>query len=258
MVQQSVTGTGAYDGTQYGRAKGRFPLSGEATINQVVRVSARLLGTQPNAYTLQFYDAGVGTPVTATHATANGSAITVTLRRKSTGSVEAVASEVALAINQARLGIAASYEGDGNGVVTPMAATPIGNLQLGVDPDLRGPNADQYIWALPLNASAGFFYFEQDAPLLVHQFEALFSDLPSGLSSVTISRVNLDSNLEPIAGESVPIFVWENLSTARPDIAFSDVGIILHPFQALTVAAPETVPGLVRFDVRRTAGYPYP
>lgn len=255
MVQQSVTGTGQFNGANYGRALGRFPASATLGMNTVVRVAARLHGTDANAYTVSFVDPGIDTANTV--ATQLGSAITVTLRRQS-GVIAATSQNVAEAINRAGLPISASYEGNGNGAVAAQAATPIINVKSGADSSLRGPNADQFIWSLPSNTDGGLFYFENDQQILIHQFEALFNVPSGGPYTVTVSRVNLDSNLEVISGESIPVFVWEHLSTARPDVAFSDVGIIVHPFQALSVATTGALTGVVRFDVRKTAGYPYP
>jgi hypothetical protein len=92
----------------------------------------------------------------------------------------------------------------------------------------------------------------------VFQFESLFNSVGVGPETVTVSRANLDPNLEVIAGETIPVFVWNNLTSARPDIAFSDVGIILQPQQALLVSVTNNLTGVARFDLRKTAGYPYP
>jgi hypothetical protein len=258
LVQQVVYGTGTFDGSPYGRARSSFPLSpGSGDENKVVNVSARLFGAKQNALTLEFYDAGVGARVDYTLVEQLGSAITVTLRRAVSGAPLATSSEVAEAINNTSLSVVASYGGDGNGVVTPMAATAIDNVQLGVDPALRGPNANQYIWAIPVNHSAGLFYFEQDTDVVVKQFEAVFNIPSGGPYTVTVSRVNLDTNFEPRVDEKVPVFVWGQLTASKPDIAFSDAALLLHPYQALIVEVTGGLSGLVRFDVRKTAGYPY-
>ena len=44
---------------------------------------------------------------------------------------------------------------------------------------------------------------EQEQPVLVHQFEAKFDIASGGPYTVTIKRVNLTPNLEPIAGEDI-------------------------------------------------------
>ena len=258
LVQQSVTGAGAFDGSEYGRALGRFPLAAAPGANNVVRISARLYGLDGNNYQLQMLDLGAGINNPATTVSEQGSKIVVTLRRSAGGGILATAQEVADAINRARLGVGAWYEGSGNGVVAAQAATAINNVRVGVNSTQRGPNVEQYIWSLPTGTNGGFFYFEQDHPVLVHQFEAAFNIPSGGPHTVTVSRVNLTPNLEPIAGESIPVFVWNQLTPLRPDISFSDVGILLHPLQALTVATSSALTGVARFDVRKSAGYPFP
>ena len=259
MVQQSVSGVGGtFSGAEYGRAKGRFPLGAAPGANTVVCVSAKLYGVASNVYTLSMFDNGAGTNVLATTVQLLGNEARVTLRRTSGGGIQATAAEVATAINSANLPIAAWYEGNGNGVVAAQSALPIGNLAQGFNASLRGPNANQFIWSLPATTPGGFFYFENQEPIMVFQFESLFNSVGVGPETVTVSRANLNPNLEVIAGETIPVFVWNNLTTSRPDISFSDVGIILQPQQALLVAVTNNLTGVARFDLRKTAGYPYP
>ena len=245
LVQQICSGTGTFNGTEYGRAKGVIT---NADPNAIVRISSRLYGVVPNAYTIEFYDAGAGVVVPATTASQNGAAIRVTLRRNALALL-ATAAEVAAAINGTPTGIVAVYNGTGNGVVAAQAPMAITNSALGVDPAIRGPNDDQYLWYYPVNQNGGFFYFEQMRAITVRQFEALFT-VGVGTFTVTVSRVNLNSNLEPIAGESVPVFVWSSLTSARPDIAVAEPGLSLLPMQALQVTTSGGgLSGLVRFEV---------
>jgi hypothetical protein len=151
----------------------------------------------------------------------------------------------------------AVYNGTGNGVVAAYGPAAANNSALGVDPAIRGANNEQYLYFVPANTSAGFFFFEQEETITVRQFEALFT-VPGGTYTVTVYRVNLNSNYEPILSEAIPVFVWDGITTTRPDIAFSDVGIILHPAQALRVVVNGGgLPGVVRFDVRKGGRYPY-
>jgi len=257
LVQQSTVAGGAFTGAEYGRAIGRFPLAAAPGANNVVRISARLYGLDGNAYRLQMVDPGSGVNNLATTVAEQGSTIVVTLRRSIAGGILATAQEVADAINRARLGVAAWYEGNGNAVVAPQAATLINNVRSGVNAALRGPDAQQYIWSLPAAVNGGFFYFEQEQPVVAHQFEAKF-DIPSGGPfTVTVSRVNLTPNLEPIPSESIPVFVWDQLTPSRPDIAIADMGVTLHPLQALQVVTSSSLTGIVRFDVRKSPSYPY-
>lgn len=258
LVQQSVTTGGAFTGAEYGRAIGRFPFVAAPGDNTVVRISARLYGLDGNAYQLQLLDPGVGVNYPATTVTQQGSKVIVTLRRSAMGGLQATAQEVSDAINRARLGVAAWYEGNGNGVVAPQGALAINNLASGVNSALRGPNAEQYIWSLPTSTNGGLFYFEQEQPLLIQQFEAKFNVLSGGPYTVTVERVNLTPNLEPILPEAIPVFVWDLLTVSRPDIAIADMAVALHPQQALRVSTNTPLTGVVRFDVRRLAGYPFP
>lgn len=245
LVQQICSGSGKFNGTEYGRAKGVIT---NANPNAIVRVSARLYGTIGNAYTIQFIDAGAGVVVPATVASVSGYSVNVKLRRDALA-ILATAAEVVDAINSAPLGIVAVYNGTGNGVVAAQAPIPITNTAFGFDPAVRGPNDDQYLWYYPTNQNGGFFYFEQMRAITVRQFEALFT-VGVGTFTVTVSRVNLNSNLEPIAGESVPVFVWDQLTSVRPDIAVAEPGLSLLPMQALQVTTSGGgLPGIARFEV---------
>lgn len=252
MVQQSVSGTGVFNGSEYGRAKATLP-NGDP--NAVVRVSARLYGSTSNAYSVELVDRGASIVVPQTVIEQTGAAIRVILRRSSSA-ILATAQEVAAAINALGVagGVCAIYGGTGNGVVSAAAAVL---LTGGVNPVDRADNHTQYVYVHPVNTSGGFFYFEQEETITVRQFECKFV-VPGGTYSVTVSRVNLNENLEPILAEAVPCFVHDLLTVSKPDIAFADVGILLHPRQGLLVEVDGGgLPGVVRFDVRKGARYPY-
>lgn len=252
LVQQSVSGTGVFDGSEYGRAKATLP-NGDA--NAVVRLSARLYGSASNAYSVELVDRGGSIVVPTTVIEQSGAAIRVILRRSSVA-ILATAQEVAAAINALGLagGVCATYGGTGNGVVSAASAV---SLTGGVNPVDRAGNHTQYVYVHPVNVSGGFFYFEQEETITVRQFECKFQ-VPGGTYAVTVSRVNLNENLEPIMAESIPCFVHDLLTVDKPDIAFADVGILLHPRQGLLVTVDGGgLPGVVRFDVRKGARYPY-
>ena len=254
MAQQVVSGTGVFDGSEYGRAKGTVT---NADPDAVVRISARLYGTAPNAYTIQFVDAGTGVAVPATTVEQVGALIRVVLRRTVELGIVATASEVAAAINNAPTGIVATYGGTGNGVVSAMSAQSINNDESGVDAVISGPSSERVLYYLPVNENGGFFYFEQEETLSIRQFEAKFV-VSSGTYTVSVERVNLNSNLEIESTESIPNFVWESITASRPDIAYADNNLYLHPRQALRViTSGGGLSGIVRFDARRTGGYPY-
>lgn len=254
MAQQVVSGTGVFNGTEYGRAKGVVT---NADPNAVVRISARLYGTAPNSYTIAFVDAGAGVSVAATTVTQEGPAIRVTLRRSGELGLLATAAEVASAINRSSTGIVATYGGTGNGTVTAMAAQAITNTASGADSVIAGPSNEQVLTYLPVNENGGFFYFEQEETLAIRQFEAKFT-VGGGTYTVTVERVNLNDNLEPVSAEAIPVFVWEDITSTRPDTAYSGARIYLQPRQALRVTTSGGgLPGIVRFDAQRMAGYPY-
>jgi hypothetical protein len=251
MVQQIVSGSGGFTGSDYGRAVG--VVNGNTADNSLA-LSARFYGERANDYTLQLFDSGTSTVQVATTATLSGNHVTVTLSR--TGSaLTATAIDVARAINAVpNLGIVARHTGTGQGIMAATALTPL--MSGGAEPHFRGQPPSLFLWALPTNSNGGLFFFEQEETILVRQFESSFSNI-TGVQSVTVLRVNLDEKLQPITEGAIPVFVWDQLTSAKPNIAFSDVGIILHQNQALKVITTSNLPGVVRFDVRKGARYPY-
>jgi hypothetical protein len=252
-VQQSVSGTGAFTGVDYGRARGQIS---HADPNAVVLVSAKHYGTTPNSYTVAFIDAGAGVTVPGTTVQQIGPAIRVTLRRSANAGVLATAAEVANAINAANTGIAAHYGGTGNGVVSAVPPTPITSEALGADPVVVGPNRDMFNYYVPVNQNAGLFYFENEVPLVLREFQAKFI-IGGGTHSVQVLKVPLNPRLQPINSEAIPIFNWSLLSSTQPDIAFADGSIVVHPRQAIQVITSSQLPGIVRLTVQRSAIFPY-
>jgi len=123
IIQHVARGTGYFSGSDHGRARVTIT---NADPNATVRAAARLYGPLANALTLEFIDRGTGVAVPATVVEVVGTAVKVTLRRLSTGSVLATGQEVAQAINaQERCPIRAVPNGDGTGVVAAVAATAL-------------------------------------------------------------------------------------------------------------------------------------
>lgn len=243
VVSQQASGTGAFTGADYGRAKLTVP-NGDA--NAVVRVAAKLYGTICNGLTIEFVDRGLGNAVAATTVEQVGTAIRVILRRLTTGSVLATAAEVAAAINaftEFPLPIGAVAGGTGLGVVGAVAPTALAS---GVNPTT---SPDVYRWGL-VNTNFGLFHFEQDGSVVIRQIEAKFT-ISSGTHTFTVSRVPLNEAFEPVTAEALPVFVYENLTTARPDIAISDIEVLVPPRWALQVVTSSALVGIVRMDVRR-------
>ena len=115
----------------------------------------------------------------------------------------------------------------------------------------------QYLWNLPLNGNGGFIDLENENPMWVLGFAARFSSFPPGASTITVSRVRLDTVFRPILSEAVPIFVYSNLQTSAPDIAYTDVRQVIHPGQGLLVTSSGPSIGFFNLDVTRAADFPY-
>lgn len=250
-VQQSVAGTGIFNGTDFGRARvvlGPFAGGG------IIRVAARLYGTDANTYLIQLADPGAGLNYPATTVELVGTTILVKLRRSTFGGILATPGEVAAAINgqtAVQFPIRAFAQVDTGicDVVAPVALTG------GLNPnDISGTPAypnQQFQW-LRTNLNGGFFHFEQEEPILVRQFEAKM--LLSGPLTLTWSIVNLTRDFTAVVGEKIPVFV-KDLTLAAPDITVTDVRIPLMSNQALVCDC--AVAGLVRVVARREARFPY-
>lgn len=246
LVSQQVLGTGQFDGSEYGRA--RVTLANDA-LTDVVTVAARRYGSAANSYTIQLIDQGAGQVVSTTQVQQVGSAVRVYLRRAALGDPLATAAEVAAAINDfhrwSGQPLCARYEGTGADLCDAVAATP---LTGGADPAVN--DGVSFRWAPASDPDLGFFYFEQEVPMVVTQFEAAFT-IAGGPNVLTISRVPLDSVLDPIQTEAIPLFVHSSLAAATPDVALSDIRFVLPPRWALLVETDAALPGVVRMDVRR-------
>lgn len=124
VVSQKISGTGQFNGTDYGRAKATLP---HASPNGVVRVASRVYGAGANALSVEYVDRGVSNVVAATVVEQVGPATRVILRRAALGSPLATAAEVAAAINAFTIPraypLGAVYGGDGTGVVAALAPT---------------------------------------------------------------------------------------------------------------------------------------
>jgi hypothetical protein len=249
-VQQSVTGTGVFNGTDFARARVTLgPFGGGG----VIRFAARLYGTPSNAYSVQLVDPGAGVAYPATTVEQNGSVIKVHLRR-STIAILATPGEVAIAIN-AQMNFAfplRAFAQVDTGVCDAVAATP---LTSGADPseilgDELYPN-QLFKW-VRVNLDGGYFHFEQREPILVRQFEAkMILSFPTTLKW---SIVNLTADFMNITAEKIPVFV-QDLTLAAPDITVTDVRIPLMFNQALVCDCAAA--GLVRVVARREARFPY-
>jgi hypothetical protein len=252
LVQQNVTGLNSFDGTEYGRA--RLTVGPGLGDNRTVWIAARLYGAASNLITVQFVDMGPGYTVGSTYVQQAGSSVLVYLRR-SVGAVLATSAEVATALNAFTaytapgFALRARAEGDGLGVVSAQAATP---LTGGQDSSRQG---SQYLWTPAGNG--GFFHFEHDVPMWVLGFAAKFTIGSPGPYTVSVSRVRLNDDFTPILAEKIGIFYYTSLAPSTPDVSYTDVKQLLHPNQALLVETSAPLPGFVNFDVTRAGEYPY-
>lgn len=253
FVQQKVTGTGTFDGTEYGRA--RRTVDPGVGANGIVQYAARLYGADANALTIQYVDAGAGITIAATTVTQVGPAITVILRRSS-GAILATATEVAAAVNaytsrgQGAFAIRAYVPGTGASVVTATVALAFTG---GANPTT---DVTQYFWDIPVNGNAGFFHFEQDYPVWVLGFSANFNVLYSGEITVDVTRIRLNEDFTP-TGEEYSFYKYPCLTSTDGKISYTDVKQLVHPRQAMKVSISVATTGYVGFDVQRAAEFPY-
>lgn len=251
LVQQRVTGTGVYSALEFGRAKVTLP-NGDP--NAVVYVAAKAYGLGANALTISLVDLGAGITYPTTTVTQVGGVVTVTLQRDSIGGLQARAVDVADAINAfLAFGtpLRARFGGTGLGIVAALAPLAFtGGLDPVLGPAYAGALTNVFKWTRD-NLDAGFFFFEQETDLILRQLEFNFTGVGASLS-LTVSRVNLDAGLEPIATEKVPFFEG-TITPSAPDLAVSDVRVLLHPFQAVLVECAAA--GVARVDVARAGAF---
>jgi len=253
FVQQKVTGTGTFDGTEYGRA--RRTVDSGVGVDGIVRYAARIYGASANSLTIQYVDAGAGLTIPATTVTQIGPAITVILRR-TTNALQATATEVAAAINafasrnSPSFAIRAYVPGTGATIVAATAALAFTG---GADPAV---DVTQYFWDIPVNGNGGFFHFEQDYPVWVLGFSANFNVLLAGPLTVEVSRIRLNEDFTP-AGEEYSFFKYPCLTPTDGKISYTDIKQLVHPRQAMRVTISAATTGYIGFDVQRAAEFPY-
>jgi len=256
LVQQAVSGGGALNGTEYGRA--RVTLDPGSGPNGMIYVASQLYGTASNAITVELVNAGAGAVVSSTLVQQVGSAIRVILRR-SAGAVLANAAEVVAAINNftAYTGLAfavrARAGGNGTGLASAVAATAMTG---GANPLVDGT---QYLWTMPAAQNAGFFHFEHTVPLYIKGLAARFSLPGAGPYTLKLQRVRLNADYTPILAEAVNWWVYSGLTTTDDayDIAYTDVQQLLHPGQGLLVITSAPIDGFISLDVGRAGEFPY-
>lgn len=254
LIQYKVSGTGGFNGTEYGRARVTVdPLLGP---DAIVHFASRLYGAASNALSIEFVDAGAGVVVSATTVTQTGFAIRVLLRRSAIALL-ATAAEVAEAVNAftaySSQAFAVSARAGGTGATVVNAVGPM-LFTGGVDPVREG---SQYLWTLPTNQDAGFVHLENTVPMWILGFSARFDVLLPGPFSVTLQRVRLNPDFTPIADEAVSLFMFDGLTPTAVDIAYTDVKQLIHPGQGILVTTSSPLAGFFNIDVMRAAEFPY-
>jgi hypothetical protein len=233
-LQQTVSGTGVYDGTQVGYARLTYSNGGV-----VFTVRATQVGTAGNALKLALV---APTDSTQTVAGFDGTTVTVFLKRTA-GVISATAAEVVAAVNalfsskpSSDLKMTAAV-GTAGTIPAVLAAT---SLAGGIDPTVVNPALLKFAQAT--NSNGGMFYFEQTRAWVISSVTARFS--AAGLP-IKIAIVNIDNALNPVTNEEVA--VWEPTTTDNY-AALEDMKTPVMPGQALTITA--TAQGMVRVTAR--------
>lgn len=254
LIQYAVSGTGALDGSEYGRA--RLTVDPGLGPNAIVYFASKLYGSASNALTVEYVDAGAGVTVVATTVTQVGSAIRVLLRRSAVA-ILATAAEVADAVNAftaySSPGFAVAARAGGTGASVVAAIGPL-TFTGGADPTRIG---SQFLWTPPVNVNAGFVQLENPFPMWILGFSARFSVLLPGPFTVSLQRVRLEADLTPILAEAVNLFIFGGLTPSAVDIAYTDVKQLIHPGQGILVTTSAPLAGFFNIDVMRAAEFPY-
>jgi|GEM_PF-4674066 len=253
LVQQltaATPGTSMFDGSDYGRAS--LALFGGGAANGRLWFRAKRYGAATNSLFVALINPGGNYP--ATTVTLNGAILEVRLRCVS-GAITATAKNVADAVNAIStyaFPIVADYDRStgGDALVSAVSSTA---LTGGVNPRIEAAS-QQFKWDLPINVNGGFFYFEQDVPVVIRQMGARFPTIAAP-TLFQIWQVNLTPGLG-LYEEAVPVF-QRTLDVGDADnIGFSDARIPLLPYQALYVEC--ALPGIINFHVRPDSRMPYP
>lgn len=255
-VQQIATGTGQFNGTSRGRA--RCVVSTTMDPDADVVIVARVHGALANSISIVFQDTGPGTTVTQTTVSQTGTIITVKLRRNA-GAVLADSGEVAMVINSYpyfTLPISAERAGSVSAVVAAtVSPVGLGSTVAGFDPTTVPPRAI-FSWEYGTNTNGGYFYFENhDFPVVLRYFGAKFT-IPGGTATVTFTRVNVTPIGTPITATAIPIYVYDGLSTAKPDFAISDPRTVIQPGQVVLVTTSTPLAGTVQIDAQKLTAFP--
>lgn len=249
-IQQTLTGSGVFNGSRLGRAS----LSITDGSSHTVLVQATNYGASANSITVGIVDTGAGTVVSNTFVQfLSATSILVTLKRTS-GAITATAADIVNAINgylnannpTQQLPIVASLVANGTWAAGVAAAPLVG----GIDPTIVAP---MFKFTAASTTNAGLFYFNQTQPMVVRQIECVFST-PGSSQTATISKANLDPGLSVISAETV-VILSTAVTSSILNVAYVDTNIPLLPYQAILIGCP-TVQGTCRVYARNEAAFP--
>lgn len=254
VVQQTVTGTGVFDGTDRGRARRTITFTGGG----VIRFASRTYGAASNTYTIQMIDPGGVKTVTTVEQVTN--AIRVTLRRNG-GGILATPEEIAAAVNAVPdLSFPVqAYAENNTGVANAVGVTP---LTGGANParieNTRGSQGSYFTWEYS-NLNAGFFGFENLDPIVVRALEFKAIGLPGATtlnwySVPVVPDYAVRRPSEFVVDEAIPIYTTE-LTTAEPFLHITDIRHILMPNEVLLLVTDTA--GVAKVRLRREGRFPY-
>jgi len=221
-IQQTVSGTGVFDGTRYGYAVYRYSSGGV-----VFDVRCPYLGTDGND--IRFQLIAPTCDCFTTFAVYDKSLRTLRVHLKgSSAGITATAAEVVAAINGMDRPVLFA------GVVTngtiPAALSPV-NLAGGADPDISASYAMPKI-TLPANTNGGLILFDQTRPWKLLSVGGEFA----GAGTYQVELVNVDKALNVIPGVSINLMEQTD-STAPYQLRSSRLDIPIMPGQAVRVTS---------------------
>lgn len=248
VVQQIVTGTGQFDGTERGRARRTITFTGGG----VVRFAARQYGAASNGYTVQMIDpGGVQVATTVEQVT---SQVRIRLRRDGSG-ILATPQEIVDSVNampDPSFPMQA-YCQTTTGVANAVGVTP---LTGGADPTRRDGNYFTWQYA---NLNAGYFSFENLDPIVIRalEFEAIGLQGATELNWYKVPVVKDYAVRRPPEfgiDEATRIYTIE-MTTDQPFLNITDIRDILLPNEALLLVGE--CAGVAKVRLRREGRFPY-
>lgn len=234
VLQQLLSGTGVFDGTEVGRAALTLGAGNAAVIFR-----SRQLGADFNVYVVKMMDPGRDTPGIVVTWDPNYNILNVVVKRTA-GVISSTAAQIAAAVQAKGFVVTADYGGTGADVVVPASGTLSGGLNPTIYRNV------QYKFAPAAHVNGGRFSFDQAGNLLIRQFEAKLS------ASVawTLELINLDEGLREITADTV---LFQG-STSQ-NIIIPNMNLVLSPLRALKFSA--AAQGVARVVAHKEPNFPF-